>query len=68
MNWLQIFFIVAIAFVVFLAIREFFTWYWKLNEISAKQSTTIELLKEQNDLLSSNNELLRQFIDEFTNR
>ena len=68
MSWLQILFIIAGVFIVFLLIREFFTWYWKMNEISAKQSTTNELLKEQNELLATNNELLKEFVDDFTNK
>ncbi len=68
MSWLQISLIIAFAFIVFLLIREFFTWYWKMNEISAKQTITNELLKEQNELLAENNQLLREFIDDFTNR
>jgi hypothetical protein len=68
MNWLEILFIIAVVFIVFLVIREFFTWYWKMNEISAKQSITNELLQEQNELLATNNELLKEFIDDFTNK
>jgi hypothetical protein len=68
MSWLQILFIIAGVFIVFLLIREFFTWYWKMNEISAKQSITNELLKEQNELLSTNNKLLKEFVDDFTNK
>lgn len=68
MSWLQILFIVAGVFIVFVLIREFFTWYWKMNEISAKQSMTNELLKEQNELLNDNNELLKAFIDDFMSK
>ena len=68
MSWLQILFIFAGVFIVFLLIREFFTWYWKMNEISSKQSITNELLKEQNELLSTNNKLLKEFVDDFANK
>jgi hypothetical protein len=68
MSWIEILFIIAGVFIVFLAIREFFTWYWKMNEISDKQSMTIDLLQEQNELLAANNELLKEFIDDFTNK
>jgi hypothetical protein len=68
MSWIEILFIIAGVFIVFLAIREFFTWYWKMNEISDKQSITIDLLQEQNELLAANNELLKEFIDDFTNK
>ena len=67
MTWLEILFIIAGAFILFLVVREFFTWYWKMNEVSAKQSITNDLLKEQNELLAANNELLKEFIDDFTN-
>ena len=36
--------ILGILFLVFLALRELFCWYWKINE-------TISLLKEIRDLL-----------------
>lgn len=68
MSWIEILFIIAGVFIVFLAIREFFTWYWKMNEISDKQSITIDLLQEQNELLAANNELLKEFIDDFINK
>ena len=68
MTWLEILFIIAGAFILFLVVREFFTWYWKMNEVSAKQSITNDLLKEQNELLAANNELLKEFIDDFTNK
>lgn len=68
MTWLQIFFIIAGAFIAFLLVREFFTWYWKMNEISAKQTLTNELLKEQNELLAANNDLLKEFVEDFTNK
>lgn len=68
MTWLQTLFIIAGVFIVFLMIREFFTWYWKINEISAKQSATNELLKQQNELIAANNELLEKFVDDFTNK
>ena len=35
---------ILISLILFLILREFFTWYWKLNHI-------INLLKEQNKLL-----------------
>jgi hypothetical protein len=37
-------FIVLIVFVVFLVLREFWCWYWKINKL-------ISLMQEQNDLL-----------------
>ena len=61
-------FVCRAVFIVFLAIREFFTWYWKMNEISDKQSMIIDLSQEQNELLAANNELLKEFIDDFTNK
>ncbi|MES2275696.1 MAG: hypothetical protein V4592_06720 [Bacteroidota bacterium] len=68
MTKLEIFFIIAGVFIVFLLIREFFTWYWKMNEISSKQSMTNELLKTQNELLAENNDLLKEFVDDFTSK
>jgi hypothetical protein len=68
MNWLTILFIIAGVAIAFLLFREVVTWYWKMNEISAKQSMTNELLKEQNELLASNNDLLKDFVDEFINK
>lgn len=68
MTWQLILFIIAGTFIVFLLIREFFTWYWKMNEISAKQSLTNELLKKQNDLIAENNATLRKFVEEFMNK
>lgn len=68
MNWLTILFIIAGVALAFLLLREFVTWYWKMNEISAKQTLTNELLKEQNELLKNNNDLLRDFIKEFMSK
>ncbi|MCL2832397.1 MAG: hypothetical protein FWD78_04430 [Treponema sp.] len=37
---------VVLVIIVFLVLREFFCWYWKLNKITT-------LLEEQNKLLSN---------------
>jgi hypothetical protein len=39
---------IAIAIGVFLVLREFFCWYWKMNKI-------VELLEEQNRKLETQN-------------
>lgn len=61
MTWLQILFLIAGIAIVFLLIREVVTWYWKINEITDNQRKTNELLREQN-------ELLRDFVEDFTNK
>jgi uncharacterized membrane protein len=68
MTWLTILFIIVRIIIAFLIFREFVTWYWKINEISGKQSMTNELLKQQNELLARNNGLLKKFTDDFMNK
>lgn len=41
---IYVLFVIAIFIIVFLVIREFWTWYWKINDI-------LELLLIQNKLL-----------------
>jgi len=65
MNWLTVIFIIAGVSLAFLLLREFVTWYWKMNEICAKQNLTNDLLNKQNELLKNNNSLLREFVNEF---
>lgn len=47
----QGFAVLLIVLVVFLLIREFWTWYFKLNEIVSQLRNQNEFLKEQNDTL-----------------
>lgn len=62
-----IFFILGVP-IAFLITRELVTWYWKINEITANQKLTNELLKEQNKLLKANYKLLHEFVDSFMNK
>jgi cell division protein FtsB len=64
-----IYIVLALAgvIIVFLIARELVTWYWKVNEIITHQKSTNTLLKEQNEILKANNQLLQEFVDDFKN-
>ena len=45
-NWFAVFAGLFILVVIFLLLREFWCWYWKINKIAGLQKETNELLKE----------------------
>lgn len=38
--------VIGISIAVFLFLREFFIWYWKIKELLKRQDAQIELLKK----------------------
>ncbi|RZK25400.1 MAG: hypothetical protein EOO43_05620 [Flavobacterium sp.] len=67
MNWLYIILALAVVIILFLLFREIVTWYWKINEQVTNQQRTNDLLKQQNELLRANYELMKEFVDDFKN-
>jgi len=58
----------GIALLVFLVFREIVTWYWKMNEVVVNLEKLNRLMEKNNELSMENNEILRRFVEEFTNR
>lgn len=53
MDFLQLLFLLAVLVVIFLLIREVILWYYKINE-------RVELLKQNNGLLTEIRDILKQ--------
>jgi cell division protein FtsB len=67
-NIIPIVIVIFGVFILFLIIRELVLWYWRINESIATQKKTNELLEEQNNLIKQNNSIMKQFVDDFTNK
>lgn len=53
---------------VFILIREIMLWYWKITTIVKNQNYGNQLLEKQNKLLEENTIILKQFVDDFSNK
>ncbi len=51
MEYLPVIITVIVSVGVFLVLREFFTWYWKMNEISTNQVNSLKAQVEIIELL-----------------
>lgn len=60
--------IVLVLLLIFLLVREANNWYWKINERIEIQKDIKNLLEEQNSLVITNNNLLKEFITDFMSK